>query len=272
MSSASAIRDLGVGDAGALITLYEHLNAGDAPPSPEGVRAVFAHAGLRHFGLFDGEALIASCNLAVIPNLTRGGRSYGVIENVVTHARPPRPGAWPGRHPACHRTGLDGRLLQGRADHQPQGPRRVGLLRALRLRQWRQARLRHPPPRRLNRSLAQKFTALVFMPRATSVALMSWGLLAAGEGPDRGAPAFWALDHVALQRVRVAVHAHQSRLHALEQRLGLGLAARRADQRHDGGGRCLGQARERGSAGSGVLSACLAGCRGLLRGLGCFPG
>lgn len=82
----TGIRDLGVDDLDALLALYTHLNAGDAPPSPEGVRAVFAHAGLRHFGLFDGEQLIASCNLAVIPNLTRGGSSYGVIENVVTHA------------------------------------------------------------------------------------------------------------------------------------------------------------------------------------------
>jgi ribosomal protein S18 acetylase RimI-like enzyme len=80
------IRDLGVGDVDALVALYEHLNAGDAPPSQEAVSAVFAHPGLRHFGRFDGAQLIASCNLAVIPNLTRGGRSYGVIENVVTHA------------------------------------------------------------------------------------------------------------------------------------------------------------------------------------------
>lgn len=81
-----AIRDLGVGDADALIELYQHFNAGDAPPSADRVRAVFAHPGLRHFGLFVGNALTASCNLAVIPNLTRGGSSYGVIENVVTRA------------------------------------------------------------------------------------------------------------------------------------------------------------------------------------------
>ncbi|MFG6490166.1 GNAT family N-acetyltransferase [Roseateles sp. BYS78W] len=80
-----AIRDLGVGDVDALLALYEHLNAGDARPSPEAVKAVFAHPGLCHFGLFVGDVLTASCNLAVIPNLTRGGRSYGVIENVVTH-------------------------------------------------------------------------------------------------------------------------------------------------------------------------------------------
>ncbi|MBW8901880.1 MAG: GNAT family N-acetyltransferase, partial [Massilia sp.] len=86
MKPAVAIRDLGAGDVDALLALYEHLNAGDAPPSQEAVLAVFSHPGLRHFGLFDGDRLIASCNLAAIPNLTRGGTSYGVIENVVTHA------------------------------------------------------------------------------------------------------------------------------------------------------------------------------------------
>lgn len=86
MTAGVALRDLGVDDVDALLALYQHLNAGDAPPSPAAVRAVFTHPGLRHFGAFEGGRLIASCNLAVIPNLTRGGRSYGVIENVVTQA------------------------------------------------------------------------------------------------------------------------------------------------------------------------------------------
>ncbi|MFT7771845.1 GNAT family N-acetyltransferase [Roseateles sp.] len=86
MTAGGALRDLGVDDVDALLDLYQHLNVGDARPSPQAVRAVFSHPGLRHFGLFGDGRLIASCNLAVIPNLTRGGSSYGVIENVVTHA------------------------------------------------------------------------------------------------------------------------------------------------------------------------------------------
>ena len=79
------IRDLGVDDLDALLALYQHLNPGDAPPAPEVASAVITHPGLRHFGRFTAGQLVASCNLAAIPNLTRGGSRYGVIENVVTH-------------------------------------------------------------------------------------------------------------------------------------------------------------------------------------------
>ena len=40
------------------------------------------------FGAFEGDALVATCTLAVVPNLTQGCRPFGVIENVVT--RPDR--------------------------------------------------------------------------------------------------------------------------------------------------------------------------------------
>ena len=48
-----------------------------------------------------GDLLVASCTLsvAVIPNLTRGARPYGLVENVVTRAE-------------YHRRGIGTRVLQ----------------------------------------------------------------------------------------------------------------------------------------------------------------
>lgn len=39
----------------------------------------------------DGEA-VATCTLIVVPNLTRNGRPYALVENVVTHHRVRRQG------------------------------------------------------------------------------------------------------------------------------------------------------------------------------------
>lgn len=74
-----------------LLKLYKHLNTHDLPlPEEEVVEAkwqeiltdkkihcVIAEAAGR---------LVASCILIIIPNLTRGAKPYGLIENVVTHA------------------------------------------------------------------------------------------------------------------------------------------------------------------------------------------
>jgi GNAT superfamily N-acetyltransferase len=77
-------------DLPELSNLYRHLH----PQDPELETAAAAHvwSTLLASGFMTvivaqaAERLVSSCTLAIVPNLTRGGRSYGVIENVVTHA------------------------------------------------------------------------------------------------------------------------------------------------------------------------------------------
>jgi GNAT superfamily N-acetyltransferase len=82
------IRTAQPGDLHALLDLYRHLDAEDVRcPSDEAI------AILERFLLYPGSAiligcirgkLVASCTVVVIPNLTRGGKPYALIENVVT--------------------------------------------------------------------------------------------------------------------------------------------------------------------------------------------
>lgn len=74
----------------ALLKLYEHLHSRDAPlPEEEVLLGVWdeiwddskIHCLVAEL---DGR-LAGSCILTIIPNLTRGARPYGLIENVVTH-------------------------------------------------------------------------------------------------------------------------------------------------------------------------------------------
>ena len=92
-----SLRLLGPADLDALLDLYVHLHAQDAP-RPERARIdAIGHALLdspahRVYGVFAEGLLVASCVLHLLPNLTRGCRPYGLIENVVTHAEHRRHG------------------------------------------------------------------------------------------------------------------------------------------------------------------------------------
>ncbi|TXH81088.1 MAG: GNAT family N-acetyltransferase [Rhizobium sp.] len=89
-AAAIVIRPVTTTDLRTLLALYRHLNADD--PMLELQLAerrfadILAHPGMTIFSAFDGEKAVASVTLIVIPNLTRGGSSYALIENVVTHA------------------------------------------------------------------------------------------------------------------------------------------------------------------------------------------
>ena len=88
----------------ALLALYRHLHPNEpisivddklqrlwqSMLEDENIRYVVARA--------DGH-LISTCALTIIPNLTRGARPYGLIENVVTH-------------PDYRRRGIGTRVLQ----------------------------------------------------------------------------------------------------------------------------------------------------------------
>ena len=88
----------------ALLDLYRHLRDADAPlPADDVLQQVWDDI-LQDPKMqvlvadLDGN-LVASCILAIIPNLTRGARPYGLVENVVTH-------------PAHRRKGIGTRLLR----------------------------------------------------------------------------------------------------------------------------------------------------------------
>ncbi len=72
-----------------LLELYRHLNPEDSPSHADAFRkswdTIQERDDLFRVYVADiGGALAASCFLALVPNLSRGGRSIGLIENVVT--------------------------------------------------------------------------------------------------------------------------------------------------------------------------------------------
>ncbi len=77
-------------DLDALLALYAQLNPDDTPVPRERLAAILeAILASPHFALLVGtqdERVVATGYLNVIPNLTRGGASYAVIENVVVDA------------------------------------------------------------------------------------------------------------------------------------------------------------------------------------------
>lgn len=85
------IRQIAPSELEELLALYRHLHEVDDPlPEPATVDAVWqelsSNRGCSCLGVYVQDKLVSSCTLIVIPNLTRGCKPYGVIENVVTHA------------------------------------------------------------------------------------------------------------------------------------------------------------------------------------------
>ena len=81
------IREINKSELQKLLDLYRYLhNEVPATVSQAAVawEEIQRSSHIQYFGVFDEKELIASCNITLIPNITRGCKPYGVIENVVT--------------------------------------------------------------------------------------------------------------------------------------------------------------------------------------------
>lgn len=83
------IQEIADAELSALLCLYAHLHPeeemlplGEATQIWKALRQDPNHL---HWGTYWNGSLVATCTLIVVANLTRGGRPYGLIENVVTH-------------------------------------------------------------------------------------------------------------------------------------------------------------------------------------------
>ncbi len=64
--------------------LYRELTRAPTLGGAAQFRSVLTHPGTQVFGAMDGPRLAAMVTLHLLPNVTYGGRPYGLIENVVT--------------------------------------------------------------------------------------------------------------------------------------------------------------------------------------------
>jgi len=98
----ATVRSAAEYDLPGVLNLYRHLHPHDPQLETATAERVWSTLLTSNFMTVivaqAAEMLVSSCTLAIVPNLSRGGRSYGVIENVVTHAD-------------YRRLGLGGRVL-----------------------------------------------------------------------------------------------------------------------------------------------------------------
>jgi ribosomal protein S18 acetylase RimI-like enzyme len=74
-----------------LLSLYEHLKLDDPELEidqrlKDHWKEIFSDPNLFYLVVEEDGMLVSSCNMAIIKNLTRSARPYGLIEQVVTHS------------------------------------------------------------------------------------------------------------------------------------------------------------------------------------------
>lgn len=88
MAGDAILRPADLGDLPGLLALYADLNPDDPPMDAATAQAHFAailaQPGMTIYVAVKDNIPLASCTLVVVPNLTRAGAPYALIENVVT--------------------------------------------------------------------------------------------------------------------------------------------------------------------------------------------
>ncbi|GAA1596839.1 MULTISPECIES: GNAT family N-acetyltransferase [Kribbella] len=81
----TAFRPARADDLDGVLALYRQLHPADpsVPDARDTFTTILGRPGLHLYVLVDGDAIVATTYLNLIPNLTRGGAPYAVIENVV---------------------------------------------------------------------------------------------------------------------------------------------------------------------------------------------
>ncbi len=123
MELAILVRPAVDADLPAILNLYAHLNPEDPALEISHAQAVWTEIlksnRVTPLVATAGRAPVATCLLVIVPNLTRGGRPFGLIENVVTVPRFRRRGIGNVYTETCGGIGLERQLLQSRADDPP---------------------------------------------------------------------------------------------------------------------------------------------------------
>jgi len=90
MADGVTVRTAAWDDLPTLLELYRHLVPDDPllnlEDAADRLERLLRYEGSAIYIAVKGARAVSTCTLIVVPNLTRGGASYALIENVVTHA------------------------------------------------------------------------------------------------------------------------------------------------------------------------------------------
>lgn len=85
---AMEIRYANANDVSQILELYKELNPDDKPLELSKAMQIWEEGeknnNMRYIVAAEANTVVATCNIALVSNLTRSGRPYGIIENVVT--------------------------------------------------------------------------------------------------------------------------------------------------------------------------------------------